>query len=409
MRYIRISKSPKIFKMNKSIIYVLSLIVLLFSCNGKKNRKETSDKDQQVAIQIPQTGEMYLLVGTYTSDEGSKGIYVYRFNTETGESEEVSVTEVANPSYLTLSPNEKFVYSVGENDEGDGAAYAFSFDKKTGRLVPINSQSTQSAGPCYITIDKKGKNVHTANYGGGSISSFQVKSDGGLSELVSLIRFKGSGPDTVRQKSPHVHCVRYSPDGKYLFATDLGTDKIYRMEAMEAVFEGQPAISESTLIAFVTPPGTGPRHFDFHPGEEYVYLLGELSGEVIVYDYNDGYLKIKQTIASDTVGARGSADIHVSPDGRFLYTSNRLKADGIAIFSINPDDGKLKKVGYQLTARHPRNFAITPNGKFLLVASRDDNKIQVFAINSETGLLTDTSQDILLNKPVCLKFASMEQ
>jgi 6-phosphogluconolactonase (cycloisomerase 2 family) len=395
--------------MNKSIIYVLSLIVLLFSCNGKKNRKETSDKDQQVAIQIPQTGEMYLLVGTYTSDEGSKGIYVYRFNTETGESEEVSVTEVANPSYLTLSPNEKFVYSVGENDEGDGAAYAFSFDKKTGRLVPINSQSTQSAGPCYITIDKKGKNVHTANYGGGSISSFQVKSDGGLSELVSLIRFKGSGPDTVRQKSPHVHCVRYSPDGKYLFATDLGTDKIYRMEAMEAVFEGQPAISESTLIAFVTPPGTGPRHFDFHPGEEYVYLLGELSGEVIVYDYNDGYLKIKQTIASDTVGARGSADIHVSPDGRFLYTSNRLKADGIAIFSINPDDGKLKKVGYQLTARHPRNFAITPNGKFLLVASRDDNKIQVFAINSETGLLTDTSQDILLNKPVCLKFASMEQ
>jgi 6-phosphogluconolactonase len=385
------------------------LIVLLFSCNGKKNRKETSDKDQQVAIQIPQTGEMYLLVGTYTSDEGSKGIYVYRFNTETGESEEVSVTEVANPSYLTLSPNEKFVYSVGENDEGDGAAYAFSFDKKTGRLVPINSQSTQSAGPCYITIDKKGKNVHTANYGGGSISSFQVKSDGGLSELVSLIRFKGSGPDTVRQKSPHVHCVRYSPDGKYLFATDLGTDKIYRMEAMEAVFEGQPAISESTLIAFVTPPGTGPRHFDFHPGEEYVYLLGELSGEVIVYDYNDGYLKIKQTIASDTVGARGSADIHVSPDGRFLYTSNRLKADGIAIFSINPDDGKLKKVGYQLTARHPRNFAITPNGKFLLVASRDDNKIQVFAINSETGLLTDTSQDILLNKPVCLKFASMEQ
>ena len=395
--------------MNKNIIYVLSLIVLLFSCNGKKNRKETSDKDQQVAIQIPQTGEMYLLVGTYTSDEGSKGIYVYRFNTETGESEEVSVTEVANPSYLTLSPNEKFVYSVGENDEGDGAAYAFSFDKKTGRLVPINSQSTQSAGPCYITIDKKGKNVHTANYGGGSISSFQVKSDGGLSELVSLIRFKGSGPDTVRQKSPHVHCVRYSPDGKYLFATDLGTDKIYRMETMDAVFEGQPAISESTLIAFVTPPGTGPRHFDFHPGEEYVYLLGELSGEVIVYDYNDGYLKIKQTIASDTVGARGSADIHVSPDGRFLYTSNRLKADGIAIFSINPDDGKLKKVGYQLTARHPRNFAITPNGKFLLVASRDDNKIQVFAINSETGLLTDTSQDILLNKPVCLKFASMEQ
>jgi len=394
--------------MNKNIIYVLSLIVLLFSCTEKKNKKESLEKSRETAIVLPQTGEMYLLVGTYTSVKGSKGIYVYRFDTETGESEKVSIMEVANPSYLTLSPDEEFVYSVGENaEEEEGMAHAFSFDKKTGQLTLINSQSTQSAGPCYITIDKKGKNVHTANYSGGSISSFQVRNDGGLSELVSLIQFKGSGTDTVRQKSSHVHCVQYSPDGRYLFATDLGTDKIYRMEAMEAVFEGQPSISESTLIAFVTPPGTGPRHFDFHPGEDYVYLLGELSGEVIVYDYNDGYLKMKQTIASDTVGARGSADIHVSPDGKFLYTSNRLEADGIAIFSINPNDGKLTRVGYQLTARHPRNFVITPNGKFLLVASRDDNKIQVFAIDNQTGLLTDTNQDILLDKPVCLKFAAM--
>ena len=393
--------------MNKNVIYVLALIVLLFSCTEKKNRKETSDKAQQAVIEVPQTGEMYLLVGTYTSGKGSKGIYVYRFDTETGQSEEVSMTEVSNPSYFTLSPDEEFVYSVGENAEGDGMAHAFSFDKKTGQLTLINSQSTQSAGPCYITIDQKGKNVHTANYGGGSISSFQVRNDGGLSELISLIQFKGSGTDTIRQKSSHVHCVRYSPDGRYFFATDLGTDKIYRMETMEAVFEGQPSISESTLIAFVTPPGTGPRHFDFHPGENYVYLLGELSGKVIVYDYNDGYLKMKQTIASDTAGARGSADIHVSPDGKFLYTSNRLKADGIAIFSINPNDGKLTRVGYQLTARHPRNFVITPNGKLLLVASRDDNKIQVFAIDNQTGLLTDTNQDILLDKPVCLKFAAM--
>lgn len=394
--------------MNKNSIYVLSLMLVLFSCTAKKNEKESPGKNKQTDIVLPQTGKMYLLVGTYTSDKGSKGIHVYRFDTETGESGEISMTEVANPSYLTLSPDEKFVYSVGENTEGDGMAYAFSFDKKTGQLSMINSQSTQSAGPCYITIDKKGKNVHTANYGGGSISSFQVKNDGGLSELVSLIQFKGSGADTIRQKSPHVHCVQYSPDGKYLFATDLGTDKIYRMDAMEAAFEGQPSISESTLVAFVTPPATGPRHFDFYPGGDYVYLLGELSGKVIVYDYSEGHLKMKQDIASDTVAAHGSADIHVSPDGKFLYTSNRLKADGIAIFSIDPDDGKLTKVGYQLTARHPRNFVITPNGKFLLVASRDDNKIQVFAINNETGLLTNTSQDILINKPVCLKFAAMD-
>lgn len=394
--------------MSKNIIYVLSIAVLLFSCNIKKNKNEPADKNSQSAMDVYENGEMYLLVGTYTSEKGSKGIYVYRFDTETGKGEQVSMVEVTNPSYLTLSPDEQFVYSVGENAEGDGMAYAFSFDKKTGQLTPINSQSTKSPGPCYITIDNKGKNVHTANYGGGSISSFQVTKNGGLSELVSLIRFKGSGADTVRQKSPHVHCVRYSLDGKYLFAADLGTDKIYRMDAMEAAFEGQPSISESTLVAFVTPPATGPRHFDFHPNGNYVYMLGELSGQVLVYDYNEGYLRMKQTIASDTVGAHGSADIHVLPDGKFLYSSNRLKADGITIFSINPHDGKLTRVGYQLTARHPRNFVITPNGKFLLVAGRDDNKIQVFAIDSHTGLLTDTHQDIFLDQPVCLKFATIE-
>ena len=157
----------------------------------------------------------------------------------------------------------------------------------------------------------------------------------------------------------------------------------------------------------MTPSGTGPRHFDFHPNGLYFYLLGELSGEVIVYDYNMGDLKQKQTIFADSVGARGSADIHVSPNGRFLYASNRLQEDGIAVFSIDPQDGTLTKIGYQPTAKHPRNFAITPNGKFLLVASRDDNVIQVFSVDKKTGLLQDSNQDISIDKPVCIKFAKL--
>ncbi|MPM98325.1 6-phosphogluconolactonase [bioreactor metagenome] len=193
-----------------------------------------------------------------------------------------------------------------------------------------------------------------------------------------------------------------------MFATDLGTDKIYRYNAIGSVFEGQPALSQASLKEFSAPAGTGPRHFDFHPSGKYFYLLGELSGDVIVYDYDEGDLKEKQVIATDSVeGSRGSADIHISPDGKFLYASNRLKADGIAIFSINPDDGTLTKAGYQPTGRHPRNFVITPNGKWLLVASRDDNKIQVFIIDNETGLLTETGQDIHVSQPVCLKFAAM--
>jgi 6-phosphogluconolactonase (cycloisomerase 2 family) len=217
--------------------------------------------------------------------------------------------------------------------------------------------------------------------------------------------FEGSGPDKSRQDKPHLHSVRYSPDGRFLFAADLGTDNLYRLQAVETADEEQPALSERSLTKFATPSGTGPRHFDFHPNGKYLYVLGELSGEVVVYDYNDGNLTLKQTIPADTIGARGSADIHVSPDGCFLYASNRLQADGIAIFSINQKNGTLSKAGYQLCGKHPRNFVISQNGKFLLVASRDENRIQLFHIDPETGFLTDIQRDILRGKPMCLKFA----
>lgn len=352
-------------------------------------------------------GMMYMLLGTYTSDEGSRGIYVYKIDTDTGESEGVSMVEVANPSYLTLSPDEQFVYSVGENGEDDSYAHAFSFDKESGQLKLIDSQLTYGSSPAYITVDAQGYSLITANYGGGSISQFNITSDGTLSPLSNLYEFEGKGEDPARQQQPHLHSVRYSPDGSYLFATDLGTDKIYRYKTITSVFEGQPALLKNDTLVFKTPAGTGPRHFDFHPNGLYFYLLGELSGQVIVYDYNDGDLQQKQTILADTVGAQGSADIHVSPNGKFLYASNRLQEDGIAIFAIDSEDGTLTKVGYQLTAKHPRNFAITPNGKFLLVAGRDDNVVEVYRIDSKTGLLTNTNQDIAIDKPVCIKFAAM--
>lgn len=397
--------------MNHKIVMVSIVTTFFISCIGNRadnSGERSTSPDVETAVKGDKE-EMFLLVGTYTSDEGSKGIYLYRFNTATGFSDSVSMIEVINPSYLTFSPDEQYLYAVGENDERSSAAHAFSFDKQTGALSLINSQPTNSGGPCYITIDSKGKNVHTANYGGGSISSFQVNSDGSLTPVTSVISFKGAGADSTRQAGPHLHSVLYSPDGLFLFASDLGTDKLYRFTVNDTPFEGQPAILESSLKTFSTPAATGPRHFAFHPnGGRYLYLLGELSGEVIVYDCHLGELTQKQVITADSVGARGSADIHVSPDGRFLYASNRLQADGIAIFSIDPQEGTLTKVGYQLTGRHPRNFVITPNGKFLLAGSRDDNKIQVFAVDTETGLLTDTDQDISISKPVCLKFAGMK-
>ncbi|MDD2299706.1 MAG: lactonase family protein [Fermentimonas sp.] len=394
---------------NKLVMMVLS-VALLSSCSENKSSDRSVSEEERAGVSELQSnsGDMFLLIGTYTSDNGSKGIYVHKFNTDTGVSDSVSMVEMENPSYLTLSPDMNFVYAVSEGGEDNSAAYSFSFDRKKGLLTPLNSQPTLSADPCYITIDSKGKNLHTANYSGGSITTFHVNSEGGLTEANSVMFFEGSGPDSIRQKKSHLHSVMYSPDGLFLFAADLGTDKLYRISVLDSPFEGQPSFQQNSLKEFSVPAGTGPRHFDFHPDSgRYLYLLGELSGEVLVFDYNYGNPELKQTIASDTTGARGSADIHVSPDGRFLYASNRLNADGIAIFSINADDGMLTKVGYQPTASHPRNFVITPNGKYLLTASRDENRIQVFKIDMETGMLTDTNQDILINKPVCLKFSTM--
>ncbi|NLA62341.1 MAG: lactonase family protein [Bacteroidales bacterium] len=390
--------------MKRKLLYLLLIALVAVSCTTKKANEADNDTAN---VSIAAMGQMYMLLGTYTSDEGSRGIYVYKFDTDTGESEWVSMVEVANPSYLTLSPNEQFVYSVGENGDDDSYAHAFSFDKESGQLKLIDSQLTYGSSPAYITVDAQGYNLITANYGGGSISQFNIISDGTLSPLSNLYEFEGKGEDPTRQQQPHLHSVRYSPDGKYLFATDLGTDKIYRYKTITSVFEGQPALLKNDSVVFATPAGTGPRHFDFHPNGLYFYLLGELSGEVIVYDYNDGDLEQKQTILADTKGAQGSADIHVLPNGKFLYASNRLQEDGIAIFSIDKEDGSLTKVGYQLTAKHPRNFAITPNGKFLLVAGRDDNKVEVYRIDNKTGLLTNTNQDIAIDKPVCIKFAAM--
>ena len=391
--------------MIKKLSYLLFLAFIATSCTMKKT--EEADNSDTNNDSIANMGEMYMLAGTYTSNEGSKGIYVYKFDTDTGESDSVSMVEVANPSFLVVSPNEQFVYSVGENGAEDSYAHAFSFDKESGQLKLIDSQLTYGSSPAYITLDAQGHNLITANYGGGSISQFNVKSDGTLSPLSNLYQFEGSGHDPVRQKQPHLHSVRYSPDGEYLFATDLGTDKIYRYRSVTSVFEGKPALLKNDTVIFSTPAGTGPRHFEFHPNGLYFYVLGELSGEVIVYDYNRGDLQQKQRILADTEGAQGSADIHISPNGKFLYASNRLQADGIAIFAINAQDGTLAKVGYQLTAKHPRNFAITPNGKFLLIAGRDDNVIQVYSINKQTGLLTNTNQDIAIDKPVCIQFAEL--
>ncbi len=349
---------------------------------------------------------MYLLIGTYTSGS-SQGIYVYDFNISTGDFEYKSETQLSNPSYQAISSDEKFVYSISVVDKNNAASNAFTFDKKSGKLTFLNSEQTNSSGPCYINVDRNNKFVVTANYAGGNISVFPLSEKRDLlptSQVIDLVT--ESDTQTTKQKKSHMHTAVFSPDNKYLYVTDLGKDKIYMFpinyESVDKKF-----LNQENMLSFDLEPGSGPRHMAFHPNHQYAYVINELSGKVTVLSYHDGILKPIQYIVADTTSykkRRGSADIHLSPNGKFLYASNRLGADGIAIFEVNESTGLLTFIDYQSTGIHPRNFVITANGKLLLVANRDSNNIQIFKIEPHTGLLKDTGKEINIDKPVCLKF-----
>ena len=352
----------------------------------------------------------YLITGTYTSGK-SEGIYVYKFNSADGSAKAVSHVKISNPSFVAVSPNEQFVYAVEEdaaNNGKGGEITAFSFNKQTGILTFINQQPSGGDHPCYVSVDNTGKWVVAGNYSSGSLSVLPVQANGSLGTATTIIQHKGAGPDKLRQISPHVHCTLFSADNRFLFVPDLGIDKvmIYAFDAATGkLTPAKQPFAQSN-------GGAGPRHLCFHPSNKYAYLIEELSGTVVVYKYKNGKLKTIQRIsnmpAGDTSFA-GSADIHVSPDGKFLYASNRADANSIAIFSINQKNGKLSLTGHQSTlGKTPRNFNFDPTGEFLLVANQNSDEIVIFKRDKITGLLTDTKKRIAVGKPVCLKWISVQ-
>lgn len=336
--------------------------------------------------------KVMMLVGTYT-DGDSKGIYSYYFNQETGETEALNSLELKNPSYLTISDDGQQVYAVSETNDDKASLNTIRLNPRTGDMQLFATTPVMGGDPCYVTTN--GKTVLTANYSGGSMSVFSLH---GIKPELST-RFIGStgGPDLTRQDTPHVHCACFTPDGKYVLATDFSADRIlsYRLNGQKVVANGMAAKVSAD---------SGPRHLVFSNDGRFAYLMSELSGKVTVFSYKQGKLETLQEIVSDSVGARGGADIHLSPDGRFLYSSNRLKAEGIAIFAVDSQTGLLTRIGYQPTAAHPRQFNMTPNGLYLLCCCRDSDKIQVFKRDIQTGMLTDTHRDIPVSKAVCVQF-----
>ena len=353
--------------------------------------------------------ENYLLVGTYTSGK-SDGVYVYKFNSQNGDSKFISTAKTSNPSFLTVSPNQKFVYAVNENADTTrftvtGYVAAFAFDKASGQLSFINKQESGGKHPCYVSIDKTGKWIFAGNYSSGSLAVLPVKANGSLDSASQVIQHEGSSVVEGRQDEAHVHATFLSPDNKTLYVPDLGMDKlmIYKFDNKKG------RLSEADMPYIITEPGSGPRHFDIHPNKKFGYLMQELTGIVTVFEiFKDGSMESIQDISGlprEYEGPVGSADIHVSPDGKFLYCSNRGESNTIGIMKINPQTGMLVWVGDQSTlGKTPRNFNFDPTGNYLLVANQNSDEIVVFKRNKETGLLTDTGKRINVPSPVCIKW-----
>ncbi|GAA4320514.1 lactonase family protein [Mucilaginibacter gynuensis] len=373
----------------KKVLLILALLspVLGYSQDKKKGPK-TFD----------------LIVGSYTSGK-SKGISVYRFYAETGRLAYLNEVEVSNPSYLCVSNDNKYVYAVSENDDSEVSAYGF--DPKSGQLTFINKQKTNGASACFVSIDEDNKNIFTANYSSGNVTVLPLAKDGSIQPVTQTIQGKGTGVDKSRQEGPHAHMSALTPDGKYLFYTDLGTDKLnlFRYHSSDKT-PLTPASPESVSVT----AGSGPRHFDFSPDKKHMYLIQEMTANVTVFDYNGGKLKQTQSItmlADGFKGGVGAADIHVSPDGKFLYVSNRGEANDIVVYSIAPETGMLTFVARTSTyGKGPRNFVIDPTGSFLLVANQNSDNIITFKIDKATGKLNVFGAPVNTGNPVCLKFAS---
>jgi 6-phosphogluconolactonase len=348
----------------------------------------------------------YLLVGTYTGGK-SQGIYVYKFNSLTGDNSFVSTVNSSNPSFIAVSPNQRFVYAVNENADSTrfvvgGNISAFKFNSNAGTLTEINKQPSGGKHPCYVAIDKTGRWVFAANYSSGSLGMLHANANGSLDSLHQWIQHEGSGPNKDRQQGPHVHSTILSPDNKYLFVCDLGTDKVtlYSFDNKKGKLKFASEVNAT--------PGSGPRHLDFSHNGKVVYVAEELSATICSYTFNNGNLKLLQrtsVLPADFKGAIGVADIHVSPNGKFVYCSDRGDDNTISIFSVNAVDGKLTLVGHQSTlGKGPRNFNFDPSGNFLLAANQNSDTIIIFKVDKKTGLLTDTHKTISIPSPVCVKW-----
>jgi 6-phosphogluconolactonase len=359
-----------------------------------------------------------VFVGTYTAST-SKGIYNYRFDSNTGKLTLIGMAaELPNPSFLASDPQHRFLYAVTEmgNEPGadcydkNGFLSSYSIDRKSGALTFLNKVDAGGSASCHLVVDKTGKMLFVANYWSGNVASFAIKADGSIGERTGFYQHTGCSVDPARQTGPHAHAVVLSPDNRFLFVPDLGTDRIhiYRVDAAKGTFTTNDPPPFATVKG-----GLGPRHFIFGREAKFAYTLCEMGSSVAVFSYDPvkGSLTPVQTISnlpSDFTGEDNSAEIEVDASGRFLYASNRGH-DSITVFSIDPAKGTLTTVQVVSTqGKIPRNFAIDPSGKWLIAANQHSDNLVIFAIDPKDGQLKPAGETPGIAMPVTILFVPAE-
>ena len=404
----------------KSLLRLTAAVLILAACvygfsepTGKRSRSR----------------EYILYVGTYTISEkntftGSHGIYAFRIDENPEENPadkspakglRVSALGVAaqttNPSFLAADPTQHFLYAVNELTKYKGASTgsitAFAIDQKSARLTYLNEVPSRGADPCYISFDKTGKFALVANYTGGSVAVFPVLKDGHIGDATGFVQHQGKGVRPDRQEGPHAHWIETTANNRFAIASDLGLDEllVYRFDPVK----GTLAPNDPGFVKLS--PGTGPRHVAFTPDQKFVYSVDELNSTITAFSYDAvrGVLRSLDTVSTLPNGFSGNndtAEIHVHPNGKFLFASNR-GSDSIAVFAIDQRSGHLSLVDHFPTqGKTPRNFEIDPSGNFLLVANQDSDNIVIFRIDAKSGKLTPLDQTLSVPSPVSLRFVA---
>jgi 6-phosphogluconolactonase len=354
---------------------------------------------------------MLLLVGTYTSGSSkSKGIYTLKFDRRQGALTAHGVVGgVEEPSFLVVDKNRKFLYAVNEtleyNGQKSGSVSSFAIGPESGTFKFLNKQPSMGAAPCHLTVSRNGRFLLVANYLGGNVAVLPVNKDGSLAPAVDVKQHVGSGPNKGRQEAAHAHSVILDANGRFAFVNDLGVDGIFIYEFDPMTGSLSPNRSQPY---YQTKAGAGPRHFKFHPSGKHAFVINELDMTItsLAYDTAKGTLRGVQTVSTVPAGFSGEntcADIHLTPDGAFLYGSNRGH-DSLVGFKVDRQTGRMELIGHTSTrGKTPRNFTIDPSGRYLLVANQRSDSIVVFEIEKQTGSLKPIGKEINVPSPVCLQ------